>query len=51
MAEVPGGATELLARGYRGKEAARPVARTDPGWSRWSADCAATSGRRRWSWC
>ena len=31
MAEVPGGASRLLARDYKGKEADRLVVRIDPG--------------------
>jgi hypothetical protein len=38
MAEVPGGATELPVRGYKGKKADRLVTRIDPGRSRLVAE-------------
>jgi hypothetical protein len=31
MADIPGGASELLVRDYKGKEADRLVTRIDPG--------------------
>jgi hypothetical protein len=45
MANVPGGASGLLVRDYKGKEADRLVTRIAPASSRWWPNCAATSGR------
>jgi hypothetical protein len=50
MADFPGGASELLVRDYNGKEADKLVVRTAPAWSRWSPNCAATSGRPPRNW-
>jgi hypothetical protein len=45
MADLPGGASGMLVRGYKGKEADRLVTRIDPPWSPWSLNSAAASGR------
>jgi hypothetical protein len=46
MADLPGGSSGLLARGYKGKEADRLVTRIDPGAVSLVAELrAATSGR------
>ena len=50
MADLPGGASELLCRNYKGKEADWLVTRIDPGGSRWSRNSAATSARPPRNW-
>jgi hypothetical protein len=43
MADLPGGATRLLARDYKGKKADRLVTVATPVWFGWSPNCAPTS--------
>src|SRR5450759_4033955 len=46
MADLPGGASGMLVRDCKGKEADRVVTRIDPGVVSLSPNCAAMSGRR-----
>jgi hypothetical protein len=46
MADIPGGASGIQRRDYKGKEADRLVTRITPAWSRWSPNSAATSAKR-----
>jgi hypothetical protein len=50
MADIPGGASGIQRRDYKGKEADRLVTRITPAWSCWSRNCAATSARRPRNW-
>jgi hypothetical protein len=50
MTDVPGGASGLLVRDSKGKEADRLITASTPAWSCWSRNCAATSGRLPRSW-
>jgi hypothetical protein len=47
MVDIRGGASGLLVRDYKGKEADRLVPAATPAWSRWSPNCTATSGGRQ----
>jgi hypothetical protein len=44
MVDIRSGASGLLVRDYKGKEADRLVPAATPAWSRWSPNCTATSG-------
>jgi hypothetical protein len=50
MADLPGGESGLLVRGYKGKETDRLVLRIDQAWSRWAPNSATTSGRLPRNW-
>jgi hypothetical protein len=50
MADLPGGASGILRRDCKGKEADRPVRASPPAWSCWSRNFAAVSAMpRNWS--
>jgi hypothetical protein len=50
MADLPGGASGILGRDYKGKKADRVVTRIDLGVVSLSPNCAATSVRRLRNW-
>ena len=50
MADLPGGASGMLCRDYKGKEADQLVTRIAPGVVSLVPNCAATNGRLPRSW-